>query len=217
MTTDPLWARARPTETDARGALVAAILVGGASTRYGRDKARETLGGVRWWQRVADAAAPVADRVVVVGVRDDVSFVHPDVVSVPDICPGEGPLQALLSVWMRYPECDVLLLPCDVPLIHASALRVLAQTLAPDRLARVLRLGGRTTPIPGFYRAAAAPHAAKAWAGGRRSLHALVTALPVQYLEAEQMRVDGVDPRAFQDADTPAAFDELLASRVVAP
>jgi molybdopterin-guanine dinucleotide biosynthesis protein A len=81
-----------------------AILAGGASSRFGADKALATIGGISLIDHARAALAPHVDRIVVVG-RD-----------IPDRpAPGLGPLGGLCAALHHAGSGDVLTVPCDVP------------------------------------------------------------------------------------------------------
>lgn len=93
--------------------LLGAILAGGASRRFGSDKAAALLGGKALIDHVVDRLAPQVAAVVVVG-RD-----HPGLVSLPDRpCGGLGPLGGLAAA-LAYAAAGgfdaVVTSGCDLP------------------------------------------------------------------------------------------------------
>lgn len=69
--------------------------------------------------------------------------------------PVGGPLKGLLSFHERYPQADVLALPCDMPNLSADLLRKLIDLYAevPEAEAWVFEVGERLQPFPGIYSA----------------------------------------------------------------
>lgn len=67
--------------------------------------------------------------------------------------PVGGPLKGLLSFRARYPQADVLVLPCDMPNLTADLLRELIDFYAkvPEAEAWVFEVGDRLQPFPGVY------------------------------------------------------------------
>ena len=67
--------------------------------------------------------------------------------------PVGGPLKGLLSFHARYPQADVLALPCDMPNLSADLLRKLIDLYAevPEAEAWVFEVGERLQPFPGIY------------------------------------------------------------------
>lgn len=103
----------RPT---GEGAVLGVIFAGGASRRYGQDKALARLHGVSLLQRVADRLGPQVDALAISGQpRPDLP-----VPNIPDRLEGAGPLAALCSV-LRLAEQRgwplVATISCDTPFI----------------------------------------------------------------------------------------------------
>ncbi|MCC6621913.1 MAG: molybdenum cofactor guanylyltransferase [Deltaproteobacteria bacterium] len=159
------------------------ILAGGRSSRFGRDKARVEVRGTPSLARVRAAAqqAVGAERVV---VHDE---------------PAGGPLGAILESFGRWPGRDLIVLACDVPLIDAETIRVLAAPL-DDGDARVARVEGRAQPLAAHYRTSAEVPLRAAWDAGERSIVRALDRLRVAWLDAP--------PDRLVDFDTPA---DLLA------
>lgn len=169
------------------------VLVGGRSTRFGRDKLREPVAG-RWLVDVAIAAlrgATGAD-VTLVGPCDRDVAVRGDA-HLDDAHAGVGPAGGVLTALERLG--DVVVLSGDLPRVGAAAVRALldAGRAAPD--ASIVRATGE--PLIAIYRTAIAPVITARLAGGRRSL--LDLAPPPQLCEVEI----GGDLR---DADAPHAL-----------
>lgn len=152
------------------------VLAGGASRRMGRDKAL-----LAWQGRplldhmLALLAAAGVDRSVVSGDR-------PGHRGVPDRYPGQGPLGGVATVADVLPDCRLLVVPVDMPL------------LAPARLVALLRqypraacLHYRGHPLPMRLRVDDALRTLlAAWLGdpaGPRALLALQEALAASVLE----------------------------------
>jgi molybdenum cofactor guanylyltransferase len=97
--------------------LTIAILAGGQSRRFGRDKAALFLPGVL--EECLATGLPVC----VVGREADAT---PDVRFLPDDFPGMGPLGGLVTA-LRHIAGPTLLLPCDLPNLTRNAIIWLVQ------------------------------------------------------------------------------------------
>lgn len=108
--------------------ILGALIAGGRSTRFGRDKAVEPLGGRTLLDHVADALHPQVSELVVVGRT------WPGIAHVADRpAPGLGPLAGLCGALHHAAEAGhaaVLSAPCD------------ALPLPPDLLSRFPEGGG---------------------------------------------------------------------------
>jgi molybdopterin-guanine dinucleotide biosynthesis protein A len=181
------------------------LLTGGASSRMGVDKAELRRDGRRLADRGAAVLAQVCDPAIEVG--GGVSGL--DVVREPD--PGSGPLAALAAgaaaLHDRGHPGAVLVLAVDLPFVEVPLLRLLAGH-EPTATTLVPVAGGIPQSLCARYAAAACATAADLVASGRRSLRALLDAVPWQGLPEDEWRA--VAPaHALDDVDTPADVDRF--------
>ncbi len=198
--------------------ILAAVLAGGQSRRFGRDKAQEPVLGHPSLERVVAAARAQVHALVVLGGEGPLPPGASARLGDPD--PGGGPLQALAGAFDFAPGHAVLLLPCDAPFLPPALLGLLCAPLAPH-LARIPVLDGRDQLATALYAPAAASHARSLVAQGRRSLRALVAALEAEgsvlRLGEAHMRAAGTAPEDLRDFDTPAELRALLSGREPLP
>jgi molybdenum cofactor guanylyltransferase len=155
-----------------------AVLLGGASRRYGKDKALALHKGVAMAAGMIDVLrAAGASEVMTVGGADR-GF---DVVHHPDLYPGEGPLGGLLTALAQPSQPVIVLVACDMPYLSAATVRHLAETAHryPQSNAVVAKTD-RREPLCAAYRAASCrPVAEKMFASGVRSLQDFLACLKV--------------------------------------
>lgn len=195
------------------------ILAGGRSSRFGRNKLAEPLGGRPLLAHAVAAVGSVArevivllppvgeppalprsigaDRVPVRIVRDPESF--------------GGPLVALLAGLERGREPFALLAAGDMPGLAGSVLAALLRALdaSPEVDAAVLLFRGRRQPLPAALRVGAATAATRRLLGeGERSIHALLRNLRTRELAEGEWR--SLDPTAatLRDIDLPGDLEE---------
>jgi molybdenum cofactor guanylyltransferase len=159
-------------------AFTGAVLLGGASRRYGSDKALALHRGVMMGQRMIDVlqAAGAADVITVGG--GDRGF---DTRHWPDLFPGEGPLGGLLTLFSHPTEAIVAVVACDMPDLTAATVQRLvhAATQHPD-VAAVVAVTDRREPLCAAYRVQRClPAAEKSIHGGVRSLQEFLATLNV--------------------------------------
>ncbi len=181
--------------------LAGGVLCGGASVRFGSDKALAPVGSAPLGRVVANAMRDAGiDPVVALGGEAGHQLGLP---VVPDRTPGEGPLAALAGALSWAGEGWLLVTPCDLPLITSSHVELLVEGLADDR-ARVAMIDGHPQPSVAVWPASWARRTQVAVDHGQRAFrHALTLGEwdPVQ-LPAE----------ALADADTREELDRLLDS-----
>jgi len=159
-----------PTESDK---LVAIVLTGGRSTRFGRDKARESVHGVPSAERVLAACAGIP------AVAED--------------RPADGPLGAIVLAFERWGR-DLIVVACDMPFVDPPLIARLSAALEVD--ARVPRVAGRVQPLAARYGRSGLTKLRAAWQAGERSIVRALDGLAVEWL-------DDVDAHTLADFDTP--------------
>ncbi len=167
---------------------VAAILIGGRSTRFGAPKAEVAFAGVASLERVRAACGAVMRTVVTVGG---------DGADVVDIVPRGGPLQAIMAALRAFPGRAVFVIACDVPLVTAAWIGRIAMPLEPGVDVRVPRVAGRAQPLCALWGAHTIGAIEAAWEGGERSVVRVLERLRVAWVEVAE-RDD-----ALEDFDTP--------------
>lgn len=195
----------------------AIVLAGGRSSRFGRDKLAEPLGGRRLLDHAVAAVAAVAREVLVLvpPVGDaPVLAARPDaavpVVVLRDPEPFGGPLVAVLAGLERAREPFVLVVGGDMPTLSVDVLAAMLRRLEASSADGVM-LGyrGRSEPLPAAFRVGAATPAARRLLGaGVRSLHSLRGALRI--VELAEMEWRPLDPIAatLRDVDRPEDLPE---------
>ncbi len=199
---------------------VGAILTGGASRRFGSDKAlapvgvrhrppglppdqdnyAETMGSVI----VGELRAAGADPVVAVGGSAGYTLGVP---VIPDHQPGLGPLAGLASVLRWAGRGHVLVVPCDLPMLRAEHLGLLLGALSQHPveagpLAAIALLKGIPQPTVGCWPASAGTPLHRAVLAGDRAMRRSLDLIPWVGVE--------LAPDALADADDPATLDVLL-------
>lgn len=189
----------RPTAgIDDTGPLVGAVLTGGASRRFGSDKALADFHG-RPVGSVVVAALREADcdPVIALGGTAGTALGVP---IVPDRRPGDGPLAALADGLTWLGRGRLVVAPCDLPLLTAAHLVPLVAA-AGGGVAAVATVDGRPQPSLGVWPAAWARPARDAVRRGRRAFRHALDLGPWSAVE--------VPPEALADADTVAELDQL--------
>jgi molybdopterin-guanine dinucleotide biosynthesis protein A len=193
-------------ETGSRFANVsAALLLGGESTRMGRDKARLEIAGEPAAVRLASLLSSLFDDVLLVG--GDPPAGAPGR-RVPDV---EGPRCALRGVATALAgarEERVLVLATDLMAMTPDLL--LALVAYPDADAVVPRAGGIAQPLCAIYRRAPALAAARrSLAGGRLALMSVLDQLAPRWLEGDDLAAVDPDGNTLRNVNTPEDYARL--------
>jgi len=187
----------------------AVVLAGGRSSRFGRDKLAEPLGGRPLLEYAILAAGSVTRDVVVIGAPVERRLPAMPGVTVrvaADAEPFAGPLVALATALELVREPLALVVAGDMPTLVPSVLAALLRSLdAADGLeATALLFRSRRQPLPMALRVGAATLAVgRNVAGGDRSLQSLLSMLRTKDLDETEWR--SLDPGAatLRDVDRP--------------
>jgi molybdopterin-guanine dinucleotide biosynthesis protein A len=163
--------------------LTGALLVGGASRRFGSPKALVEIGGETLVERGRRVLAAACDEVLVVGKRGELPFEVLD-----DGTDTRAPIAGVVAA-LRAAAHDVcVVVPVDCPWITPDAIRSLGEAC---RDAAVPQTG----PLPGAWAKSALPLLERRLAAGPLALYRAYDDLDVVTVE--------LDPAVVADVDTP--------------
>ena len=183
----------------------AIVLAGGRSSRFGRDKLVEPVGGRPMLDQVNDRLRSVAADIIVVTSPDRVPEVPSDVSIAHDESPYEGPLAGLATGLRSLdPGLErVLVVGGDMPTLVPAVLERLADALG-RREGAVLADGDGPRPLPiAVRRSVAAPAAERLIDRGERRLRALLSELDVEVIAPATWQVDDPAGETLRDVDVP--------------
>ncbi len=181
--------------------LLGAVLAGGRSRRYGRDKAMELVAGVPMLHRAIHALEATTDEVVVISCNH--AEVPKGIRGLPDAMPGHGPLGGLHTALLEAEACQlhaVLLLACDLPLVGERVMAAIAAQ-AETSLAAAPRRPGGVEPLSAVSGCSALPLVAERLAESDLSLHSLFRALDGRELDLASLGLE--TGASFLNVNTP--------------
>ena len=166
------------------------VLVGGRSSRMGRDKARLPYRGGALAEWVARAVKTAADSVTLVG--------NPELGGIPDLYPGEGPLGGILTALHHTPADWNLIVACDMPEVSAAFLRKLLTAAESSGADALLPSGPGGTPEPlcAVYRGRAMAAMEAHFLRGVRKVTSALEGVPTLCLSVPELA-------PFQNVNTP--------------
>ena len=183
----------------------AALLLGGASSRMGRDKARLPVQGVTAAAHLASMLADLFEEVLLVGGDP------------PGGAPGrpvpdpEGPrcaLRGLVGALEAASQERILVVATD--LLSLSPPLLLALLAWPEADAVVPRTGAKAHPLCALYRREPVRTVARRrLAAGQLSLAGLLDEIRASYLEGPDLRAVDPDGSALFNANTPEELEQL--------
>lgn len=126
------------------------ILVGGASTRMGTDKAALLLDGRTFVQRIAEQMLVVADSVTLVG--KDFEKLQVNLPSAPDLYENWGALGGVHAALSASRSVWSLIVACDLPFVTAELFGHLAGLREDFEAVAAIQKDGRPQPLAALYR-----------------------------------------------------------------
>lgn len=183
------------------GPVLGVVLAGGASRRYGSDKALALLNGAPLLERVIARARPQVAELALSGTARE-GFPLPVIA---DLVPDAGPLAALCAslAWAEQKAIPlVATFSCDAPFFPTDLVETLCAGLGDHDVA-VAGLAGVIHPTFALWKMAAREKAMAAFADGTRSLHGAIAAARSTVVDFSAAR-DGPNDDPFFNINTPA-------------
>lgn len=195
-------------------AITGIILVGGRSSRMGRDKASLEFHGRTLLQRTVDALAAVADEIVLVrapGQALPALEAVPSVLIADDPVAGEGPLMGMATGLAAATAPVAIVVGVDMPFLQPGLLRLLAERVRAGHRWILPIADRRPQPLCSAFAADALPVLRAHLEAGDRAPMAVAADLGMVRLTPEEWQVVDPEGLSFIDVDTPEDFDAALA------
>ncbi len=191
--------------SDAPERVGAIVLAGGRSSRFGRDKLAEPVGGRPMLDRAVDAVGVVATDIVVVRAPGMSRSLSPEVTIAHDPRAFEGPLAGLAAglVALDPSVRRAIVVGGDMPSLVPRVLdRMLDELVSADVV--VLETDDGRRPLPmAIHPVVVRPVIVRLLAGGERRLRALLTEVRVVALDQASWRQDDPEGASLRDVDVP--------------
>ncbi len=186
------------------------VLVGGKSSRFGRDKALIEVDGKPLAAHVAGIADQVADHVTFVG--DPTRYEHLGLPVIPDAVLGFGPAAGVAAALAHTSAKWNLIVACDMPRLQVEFLRYLFEAAESSEAQAVVPVqpDGREQPLCAVYSDSLKEPFQAAVAGGVRRVGAVLEPLNVRYLAPREYA--RIDPSGdvFANVNTPADLHRAI-------
>lgn len=192
------------------GGFSVGVLVGGASTRMGRDKALLDCGGRTLLEVVCERVGRGAKEVILAIGRAG-RLLPPSLQAhrqVVDAIEGVGPIAGVLALVETAKTDWLVVVPCDMPRLAAEHLSHLVEAAqGAGAAAAIYRRHGRDESLPLAIRISAAPALRAAIARGDYRLTAVLDLVPALRLDAESVPGSRDLEGPFHNLNHPAEFD----------
>lgn len=191
--------------------ITGAVLAGGKSRRFGRNKALERFRGKRLLERAIESVRPFCDTVMVVANEIEL-YSDVGVMLASDIIPHQGPLGGIYTALLRSPSEWVLVKAVDMPfLIPTLAALLIDAKLGFDAV--VPEQDGAYEPLLALYSRRCLPAIARQLgAPDDRRVVGFYRKIKLRVVAEGEWRKVDPDALSFRNANTPsdlAEFDGL--------
>jgi molybdopterin-guanine dinucleotide biosynthesis protein A len=184
------------------------ILVGGASSRMGRDKSQLLFNGHTSIERIATELVAVALPVNLVGARQQ--YRHLSFKNVPDTHPGWGALGGIHAALQACERDWALIVACDLPFVTGRLFERLA-ALRGDHADAVVpvQADGRPQPLCALYRREAClPEAERLIERDEHTPRALLAAVTTRWIAKGELEDLPGAKNFFFNVNTQMDFEE---------
>lgn len=194
------------------------VLAGGASSRFGTDKAVAELQGETMLTRAAKLVEKVTSNVKI--VSPVVKLRAEDYETIPDRWPGEGPLGGILTALLDAKDraqavAAALIVSCDMPFLTADWLRFLVERASESGAEAVVPKSAHGwEPLCSCWRVSAAELILPSFEAGTRKITEALNVLHVEVLDEQDWKRFDTNGRLFWNMNTAADYEE--ARRVLA-
>jgi molybdenum cofactor guanylyltransferase len=185
-----------------------AVLAGGESRRFGRNKALEPHGGKRLIDHCVETLRPHCDPMLV--VANDLSLYYEvRATLIRDVLPHQGPLGGIYTALLFSPREWVLVKATDMPFLVPELIPLLLQARAEVDVV-VPMVGDYHEPLLALYHRRCLPAIAGILQGERRRIIDLYRKVKVRPISEAKWRSADPEGRSFWNINTPEDLQRLL-------
>jgi molybdenum cofactor guanylyltransferase len=196
--------------------LRAYVLAGGASSRFGRDKALVRFGTIPLLLGIVELAKSCTPKIAVVAGAQRYAGLEGHLEIIEDRWPGEGPLGGIITALQHTTATDSaaewnLILSCDMPFLTAEWLEFLvarARASAPETQVILPHSAHGPEPLCACYRTSAAEPLKNVFDLGIRKVTQALKQVPTEVLDESVWKRFDSAGRLFWNMNTPADFEE---------
>jgi len=187
--------------------LTGAILAGGKSLRYGRNKALEVIRGKSLIEHAVASLCRLCDPVLMVA-NDLTLYLHLRAVLVQDAIPEQGPLGGIYTALLFSPHPWILAKATDMPLL-VEDLATMMLTLREGHDVVLPILNDRYEPLLALYSRRCLAPVAAALEKGERKIVSFFPKVRVKVLPEADWRTVDPEGLSFSNINTPQNLEQL--------
>ena len=188
------------------------VLAGGASSRFGRDKALARLAGETLLQRMLRLLSAVADSVHIVATADRYPENRESIVS--DLWPGEGALGAILTALHASRKSGFtwnVIVSCDMPFLTSDWLQYMLECgYSCDAAAVFPRSRSGDEPLCSCWRTSALPTLEASFEHGVRKVTNVQNLVSTKILDETHWKRFDTIGQLFRNVNTPQDYESAV-------
>jgi len=184
----------------------AAVLIGGKSRRFGRDKVVEPLGGVMLVERVVSVLKPLFTEIILIGhPRQKITGYK----TVPDIIPDCGPLGGIYTalVSSKNPYCFIF--AADMPNLNTGLIRYMAGLKEKADIV-IPQVPKGMEPLHAVYSKTAIPVIKDLLVKRKFKILNLIEQMKIEYIEYQSIKYFGEPLRIFSNINSLSDIDTVF-------
>jgi molybdenum cofactor guanylyltransferase len=164
------------------------ILAGGKSSRLGRSKALQVIGGKSLIQWVVDRLGILSTEIIIVTAHGEAIPCSSTarIKTVADIYPGKGPLGGIHSGLIASSSPWAIVVSCDTPFLSVSLLEYMTQTLGDSDIA-LPKIGEMVEPLCAVYSKNCVAPIQELLEQDERRISELFSMVKVKYVEEDEL------------------------------
>lgn len=187
--------------------VVAGILAGGGSRRFGSDKAFAVYKGKTLLERTIENASHLTDKIYILA-KDPEKYSALEYPVLSDTYQVSTPLNGIITV-SPYVSEWLLLLACDIPFFDVRILDLLWENRDTSKAA-VLRISGKYQPFLGLYPRSVLHFWEEAFDKGDYHLQRVVEKMPRKVFEEEDLLERGFHISSFSNINTIKDLEQVV-------
>lgn len=185
-----------------------AVLAGGRSRRFGRNKATAVFRGKRLIDHCLESICRVCDPVFLVA-NDLNPYLDLRASLIRDVVPHQGPLGGIQAALISSPHDWVFIKAVDMPFLVPELLRMMLDATGDADLVVPVR-GKLFEPLLALYHRRCLPAIAEVMESGERSVLAIFEKLRLKTVGEEKWRIVDAEGRSFLNVNTQEDWAELI-------
>jgi molybdopterin-guanine dinucleotide biosynthesis protein A len=189
-----------------------AVLAGGKSRRFGRNKAVEIFRGKRLIDHCLEIIHTFCDPVFVVA-NDLDPYLDVEATLIRDVIPHQGPIGGIYTALVFSPREWVFIKAADMPFLIPELLQIILDSREDADLVVLIR-GQVYEPLLALYNRRCISAIAGILEDSERSVTAIFEKLRVKAVGEEQWRPFDPEGRSFLNVNTPEDWKELVSNYI---